>query len=172
VLSKSYAPPRLQREIDTFLIAFPSLVAALPSTEFATAREAVVTRLREPDRTLSEAYHSRWAPIEHEDHDWGTRATLASLVEATSQADVVALAKAVAPRPPPQLDVDAGALADTDAPTLWPEPLPRLLVQVYGNPHVGAFAEEDSSGARDVTDWESWRREQPLWPDEKMASTG
>jgi len=143
VLSRSFAPPAVQRAIDEYLRRFPSVVRALTAKEFETSRTAVVTRLREPDRTLAEAHASRWAPIEHEHLDWNLKQALAASVQATSQADVAALAE----------DLFAES-----------SKVPRVSVHIFGNAHQEHFEEEDGTASTPIEDVEGWRRKQPTWP--------
>lgn len=143
ILSKSYAPPTVQRAIDAFLVAFPAIASALTASEYETTRAAMVTRLLEPHRTLAEAFSARWAPLEHDHFDWAQKRTLARALEQTTLADVVSLAEEVG---------RAGSA------------LPRLSVHVYGNPHVEAFGADDGTAAVPIEDVEAWRQAQPTWP--------
>lgn len=140
LLSKSYAPPHLQRAIDAYLAGVSQmLVESVSDDEYQTTRRALVTRLLEPDRTLAEAFETRWAPIEEEDFFFDRNVRLAAALEATPLADVIALARA--------------ALG-----------YPRLLVHVFGNPHKAAFDEEDGTGATPIEECEAWRAAQDVWP--------
>jgi len=142
ILSKTHAPAAVQRAIDEFLRSVPERIRALTPEEYATSRAALVTRLLEPDRTLREAFYSMWGPVRDESLDFGIDRRHAALVAGTRQEEVAALAEAA---------LDRAAY-------------PRLLVHVFGNPHVGTLNEDDGSGAEAVQDWERWRAAQQTWP--------
>ena len=92
-ISKDFAPPQLQRSIDDYLRTVPeAVIGVLTADEFQTARGALVTRFREPDRTLAEAFSRRWTAIEEETYDWARRAKLADALEAVTLEQVQALA--------------------------------------------------------------------------------
>ena len=91
VLSKSYAPPAVQRAVDAYLRGFPQVVRALTAAEFDTSRQALVTRLLEPQRTLAEAFHHQWAPIDEEHLEWDAKVRLAGLVGLVTQAEAAEL---------------------------------------------------------------------------------
>ena len=91
------------------------MIGVLTADEFQTARGALVTRFREPDRTLAEAFSRRWTAIEEETYDWARRAKLADALEAVTLEQAQALAARL-----------------TSA--------PRLAVHVFGNNHLAAVA--------------------------------
>ena len=142
VLSRSYAPPAVQRAVDAYLRGFPQVVRALTAAEFDTSRQALVTRLLEPQRTLAEAFHHQWAPIDEEHLEWDAKVRLAGLVGLVTQAEVAELA-------------DEIGLEDS--------PLPKLSVHIFGNPHVHALDEDDGTGAAPIEDVEAWRQAQPTF---------
>lgn len=139
ILSKDFAPPRLQRSIDDYLRTVPDAVlGALAPDEFRTARDALVTRRREPDRTLAEAFSRRWTAIDEETYDWARRAKLADALERVTLEQVRALAARL-----------TGA--------------PRVAVHVFGNGHLDDFGADDGSGSVDIESWEAWRAAQGAW---------
>ena len=140
ILSKSHTPPKVQRAVDEFMAALPQLIADVSAEDFSTARTALVTRLLEPERTLSEAQRRRWAPIESEELDWTKTWKLAEAMRVATQAQVVAAAEALKSK-------------------AW------VLVHFYGNPHLSAFDEDDGSGAAAVEDVEKWRKGAEVWPE-------
>jgi len=140
ILSKLYPPPHLQRAIDGYMRGISEMLPQnVTDSEFTLARSALATRLLEPDRTLSEAFHTRWGPIEEEDFRFDRDERLAAAVEETTFGEVVALARDILT-------------------------LPRLLVHVFGNPHVAAFDDDDGTGATPIEDWTTWRLTQEVWP--------
>jgi len=144
ILSKDFAPPQLQRSIDDYLRTVPeAVIGALTADEFQTARGALVTRFREPDRTLAEAFSRRWTAIEEETYDWARRAKLADALEAVTLEQAQALAARL-----------------TSA--------PRLAVHVFGNNHLAAFGENDGSGSVAIDSWEAWRAAQDVWGDVEL----
>ena len=139
VLSKTYAPPHVQRSIDEYMKGFSDVVAAFTPDEFSTSRTALVTRYREPDRTLAEACDRRWRPIVHEHYDWSRRFKLADAIEQVKQSDVEQLAKRLLG-------------------------FPRIAVHCFGSAHMEKFGEDDGSRSTEVESWEAWRAAQATWP--------
>ena len=99
ILSKSQPPPSLQKAIDAYVVQADEVIAKLTNDEFLTSRTALVTRFREPDRTLAEASDRRWRPIVAEHYDWNARANSADAIEKVTQEDTIALAKRLVAMP-------------------------------------------------------------------------
>ena len=155
ILSKSYAPPHVQAAIDAYLEGFAAVLEGLADAEFRTSRAALVTRYREPDRTLAEACDRRWRPIEDEHYDFGRRAQLADAIERVSQPEVVLLATKLFSH------------------AIFPS-CPRLCVHCFGSAHLGDFDDpgipawvlgDDGDGGAEIgDDWAAWRAAQATWP--------
>ena len=130
-----------QADIDAYLARLAEdVIGALTEDEFKTARSALVTRYREPDRTLAEACERRWSPIANETHDWARRERLADAVALVSPQEVRDLAVELPTRP-------------------------RVAVHCFGaGAHLEAFGEDDGAGSVEIGSWDKWRSAQATWP--------
>ena len=142
ILSKSQPPPSLQKAIDAYVVQADEVIAKLTNDEFLTSRTALVTRFREPDRTLAEASDRRWRPIVAEHYDWNARANSADAIEKVTQEDTIALAKRLVA-------------------------MPRIAVHTFGaGKHLEAFGDKDGMEAKEISvdGWKDWRSEREEWP--------
>ncbi len=142
ILSKSQPPSSLQKAIDAYVVQADEVIAKLTNDEFLTSRTALVTRFREPDRTLAEASDRRWRPIVAEHYDWNARANSADAIEKVTQEDTIALAKRLVA-------------------------MPRIAVHTFGaGKHLEAFGDKDGMEAKEISvdGWKAWRDEREEWP--------
>jgi secreted Zn-dependent insulinase-like peptidase len=115
-LQSSVAGPTvLLDRVEAFLQDSPALLAAMDAEEFATARDALAERWREPASTFQEQWWRIWESFTWGDTEGVYGERLANAIATVSQDEVVTLAR---------------ALFATDSPT-------RIVAWTVGRAHAG-----------------------------------
>ena len=79
--------PALQREVGQFLRAYGDELGAMTEQEFAQHKRALVSRIMEEERQLSERSARFWQEIDRENFAFDTRERLVSAIESTALDD-------------------------------------------------------------------------------------